>query len=818
MPGVCGVGMAGVAWLLARRGWRVSGCDAHPTPALAEWLRGAGVAVAQGHDPAHLADADRVIVTPAVPASEPELAAAREKGIPVFRRGEVLAALVSQGRGVAVCGAHGKTTTSCFTARLLQALGAGPGWCIGGATRQLGAVAGGREGRTLNAQHATRNAQSATETILVAEADESDGTLALYAPAVTVLTNIDLDHLEHFDGEAALAACFRSAVERTREGVAVCRDNARAWAAAQAARVPVLGFGFSEQAELRAADVRSDGGTVSFTPVWRGRAWGRVTLGVPGRHNALNALGAASAVLLLGYEPDAVFEALPRACGELPGRRFERVAEVSGCRFVADYAHHPAELSAAVEMAREQRPGRLVAVFQPHRYTRTLALGPEFPAAFAAADEVILLPVYAASETPVEGGGAEDLYTHFREQEEKTLNAQRSTLNAQCGTAGPRVKLARGLEEAWNYLRQTVREGDLVLIAGAGDVIGMADLIRADVARGWPARKDPEGFETALAQVPGAAVTAFGGLAEWSFYGVGGRARWRVEVADETALAAVVRLCGGHGVPWLMVGAGANSWFSDLGEPGCVIRFAPGAFREFEVRGGETRPDPPEGGTTYGTARGAGTLYRLQPGEIEVAAGCGWPGPALLDRLEREELSGIECLEGVPGTLGGWLAMNAGAHGGEIGMRVAWIRCLNPDGETTIVGADDCGFFYRRCAGLEGRVALACGLRLERSDGAAVKALRQAVRAKRIPLAGLRTEGSVFRNPAGGSAGGLLDRAGCKGLRIGGACVTEFHANIVAVDGTATASDVLALAMRMRGRVARGCGVTLEPEVSGLSF
>ena len=756
MLGICGVGMAGVAYLLARRGWRVSGCDAH-AGALAVWLREAGVTVAEKHSPEHVASCsqtDRVIVTPAVATSEPELAAAREKGLAVYRRGEVLASLLSQGRGVAVCGAHGKTTTTCFTTRLLQELGANPGWCIGGATRRLGGVAGGCAGA-----------------LLVAEADESDGTLALYHPAVTVLTNIDLDHLEHFDGEAALCDCFRHAVVQTREGVAVCCDNERAWQVAQSATVPVLGFGFSEAAALRAMELSVDAVSVSFEIVYLDRSFGRVTLGVSGRHNALNALGAAAAALLLGYAPEKVFSALAAACDELPGRRFEAVVDVPGIRFIADYAHHPTELQAAVEMARVQRPERLIAVFQPHRYTRTLALGAAFPAAFAAADEVVLLPVYAASEAPIDGGDICDLYAHFR----NVL----PTLN---------VKLARSREEAWSYLRQVLRQGDLLLIAGAGDVIELAQLIRADVARGWPMRKDPEGFERVLRQVAGARAEAFGPLAGWSYFGAGGWARWRVEVADERALAEVLRICGAAGVAWRMTGAGANAWFSDLGEPGCVIRFAEGACRGFEVRGEE----------------------------FEV--GCGWRGPALLDTLERDGWSGLEFLDSVPGSLGGWLAMNAGAHGGEIASRVMWIRCLNPGGKVDILSHHDCGFSYRHCAGLEGRVALACGLRLMRADTQSVKTLRQQVRAKRIPLAGLRTAGSVFRNPPGDSAGRLLDGAGCKGLRVGGARVTEFHANIIAVDGAVTASDILALAMKLRNRAEQGCGVMLKPEISGLDF
>ena len=756
MLGICGVGMAGVAYLLARRGWRVSGCDAHVN-ALGEWLRAAGVAVAEGHAPAHLAacpDLERVIVTPAVSPSEPEWAAAREQGLSVFRRGEVLASLMSQGRGVAVCGAHGKTTTTCFTTRLLQELGANPGWCIGGATRRLGGVAGGGGGA-----------------LLVADADESDGTLALYHPEVTVLTNIDLDHLEHFEGEAALCECFRQAVTQTREGVAACRDDARAWQAAQSASVPVLGFGLSEGAALRATEVTVDAGSVSFDVIYLNRTFGRMTLGVSGRHNVLNALGAAAAALLLGYAPEAVFSALAAACDELPGRRFETVVEVPGIRVIADYAHHPAELQAAVETARVQRPERLIAVFQPHRYTRTLALGAAFPAAFAAADEVILLPVYAASESPLEGGDICDLYAHFR-----------SVLPALT------VKLARSREETWQYLRQALRPGDLLLIAGAGDVIELVRLIREDVARGWPERKDPDGCEAALRQVAGARVEAFGPLSGWSHFGAGGSARWRVEVADAAALAGVMRVCGASGVTWRMAGAGANAWFSDLGEPGCVIRFAEGACKGYDVRG------------------------------EEVEVGCGWKGLALLDTLEQEGLSGLEFLDSVPGSVGGWLAMNAGAHGGEIASRVMWIRCLNPDGKISILTHQDCGFAYRRCAGLEGRVALACGLRLARADTQAVKLQRQQVRAKRIPLAGLRTAGSVFRNPAGDSAGRLLDLAGCKGLRVGGARVTDFHANIVAVDGAVTASDVLALVMKMRNRATHSCGVMLKPEISGLEI
>lgn len=754
MAGVCGAGMAGLAFLLARQGWRVSGCDAVPDNALRRWLERSGVPVAHGHDPAHLEGVDRLVVTSALDRTEPEVAAALAQGVPVLRRGEVLAALVSQRRGVAVCGTHGKTTAACFTARLFQELGDDPSWCIGGATPQLGGAAGGGAG------------------VLVVEADESDGTLALYHPALTVLTNIDIDHMEHFKDEQALAACFSTVLSQTREGVAVCRDDARAWSVAAGAKVSVLGYGFSEDAELRACEVVTGADMVAFNVLYRDTALGRVRLGVCGRHNVLNALGAAAAALLAGYAPERVFDALGAACGELPGRRFERVATVGGISVVTDYAHHPTELKAAVAMALECKPARLVAVFQPHRYTRTKLFGEVFPTAFVGVDEVLLLPVYAASEKLLEGGDVCDLYRHFVEAPE--------------GGWHGRVKLARSVAECWQYLRQSLRDGDLLLIVGAGDVVGMVEMLKAEIGRGWPDVRCPAGFAEALEWEVG--VVPFGQLAGWNFFGVGGSARWRVEVNSEESLARVLRLCAEYGVPWRMVGLGANTWFSDLGEPGCVLRLSDGMARGFSVTGDT------------------------------VEVGCGWRGLALLDRLERDGLSGLEFLEGVPGSLGGWLAMNAGAHGFEIGGRVEWIRCLNPDGEVSIMRADECGFGYRTCAGLVGRVALACGLRLEHASGGDVRAMREQWRARRLPLAGMRTEGSVFRNPPEEPAGRLLDEAGCKGMSVGGARVIEAHANVIAVAGDVVASDVLALAMLMRNRVMLRRRIRLVPEIRGLEF
>jgi len=746
--GICGVGMAGLAYVLSKRGWRVSGCDASLN-LLADWLHVACVKAEQGHSAAHIdPSVTCVVVTPAVNPNEPELRAAIARGIRVVRRGEVLAEMMSTGQTVAVCGTHGKTTTSCFATRLLQACGLNPAWCIGGTTVTLEGVAGVGDGQ-----------------VLVAESDESDGTLALYHPSVTVLMNLDVDHLEHFEGEVDLVNCFRRVIAQTRVGVAVCADHALALSVAQeSAPVPVISFGFSEQADLRAVHAELAPHQSSFDVQWQGTFLGRMTLPVAGRHNILNALGAAAGALQLGVPPDRIFAALAAACSELPGRRFELIRNEEGVHFVADYAHHPQELRAAIEMARLQQPERLIVVFQPHRYTRTLALGPEFPAAFTEADEIILLPVYAASEAPLLGGASCDLYAHFRKQ-------------LPCKP----VKLARTIQETWDYLKRTVQAGDFVLIAGAGDVIQLADYVRnAFLEKNLPAPVIPAG-------ISGISVAPNGDLSQWSFYGVGGTAPWRAEVEHEEAMGSVMVACHAQAMPVRLFGAGANMWISDLGMEGCAVRFSKEACRDYVVQ---------EDGT--------------------LVVGCGWRGPSLLDKLTADGWSGLEFLEGVPGSVGGWLAMNAGAHGGEIAQYVKWVRCIERDGTVCVCQAQELGFSYRHCSGLQDRVAVACALTVTRADPESIKAKRLAIRENRIPLAGLRTAGSVFKNPPGESAGRLLDQAGCKGLRIGGAYVTDFHANIIAVDAGASASDILALMQVMQNRVRVATGILLEPEVQGV--
>ncbi len=728
--GATGIGVSGLLALFRARGWEVSGCDSRPSPALASWLASLGVEVCASHDPSHIAvrRPDLVLRTPAVADDNSELAAAQDAGIPVARRGEALAALVNQSRGVAVCGTHGKTTTSCFVRELLARLGDRPSWCIGGHTPSMGAVAG----------------VGALGAPFVVEADESDGTLALYRPHVTVVTCVEPDHMEHFASFDALKQCFATAVRDTSEAVVCCADNAAALEVAGAASAPVTTYGFADNADVRCEIVALEANHSVFDLAMRDGRRLRASIGVPGRHNVLNAAGAFAACVALGHAPAKVAEALG-SLKELPGRRYERHVSPCGAEIVSDYAHHPTEIAMLVAMARLAPARRLVAVFQPHRYTRTRALGADFPAAFRGVDELLLLPVYEASEKPLEGGRTEDLYCEFRRQ------SARDPLI-------PVPKLVPSVAEGAAYLATVLREGDRVLVVGAGDVVSLVS--RLEKAK-------------PVAVAPSPVRNSFG---------IPALADRLADVRDEAELASLLAEAKEKAMPVHVVGQGTNLLVSDAGLRGLTLRLSQDGF---------------------------GTFERVDDATVRI--GCAMAGARLLSLLRDAGLSGLEFMAGIPGCVGGWLAMNAGTRFGEFGDRVVSAEALDMDGVPCAIS--EFGFGYRTCKALEGRIATKVTLRLVRDDSSAIARRMDDFRARRFDFSGLRTAGSVFRNPPGVSAGKLLDEAGCKGLRVGGAVVCDRHANIIAAEGGATASDIIALSALMRDRVAASCGVVLHREI-----
>ena len=750
--------MAGLAYLLKARGWTVDGCDGS-AGSLAGWLEGHDIRVGRGHDPAHLrVRPDLVVRTAAIRPDAPEIRAAARAGVPVRSRGEVLPLLLDGVLGIAVGGTHGKTTTPSLVTRLLRAGGLDPSWCIGGENPDLGGVAGSGSGGAL-----------------VVEADESDGTLALYRPAIAVVTNVDFDHMEHFASVEAFEKVFRRFVANAYRRVVYCRDDARATAIASASPL-AIGYGLTPDADLRAERVRMTATGSRFDVVLRDRRLGRVALPVPGEHNVRNALAAVAVALEMEVGFPTIRAAFLRV--SLPKRRFEHVVRHRSLRVISDYAHHPAEIAALVAAARRLPARRLRVVFQPHRYTRTLALGDQFPPAFGGVDEVVLLPVYAASESPLKGGSSWDLYAHFRRWERA----------AGSRAARPRVFAAASLEEAWEWLRRDLRRGDVLLVVGAGSVERIAGWARdafgtnlragSDGALGC-ARFDPR--EAALS--PGTRILADAPLGRRTTYGVGGAADWWVEPASEEDLATLLGWANRVGCSVRAIGAGSNALVSDLGVRGVVVSLRASAFRGVAVDGSD------------------------------LVAGAGVPLAALLNAAERADLAGLEFLEGIPGTVGGALRMNAGAWGHALAERVSSIRCLNMDGARCTVRAAALQAGYRRCGALDARIAVGVMLRLTRGRASGIRADRRAIRERREWMRGLRCAGSVFRNPPGDHAGRLIEAAGLKGMRIGGAVVSSRHANVIVTEPGARSADVRALLERIRVEVESGDGIRLEPEI-----
>ncbi len=760
--GVCGVGLAGLAYQLRCDGWAVSGCDAaRGGSRLAGWLAERGVQVFTGHSAEHLTGVDWLIRSTAVPVSHPELRAAAAAGLPVYQRGAVLAAWLKRRTAAAVCGTHGKTTTAAMLTQILRQCGLAPAWCIGGDCPAFDGVAGRGNGARL----------------CVAEADESDGTLADYAPDVTVLTNVEFDHAEHYASLDELRACFAAVLARTRRRVVYCADDPAA--AELGARIPgAVGYGFAPGAAVCGVDLRDDGQSIRLRVRWPDAPDMELALPVAGRHNALNALAACAAARALGCAPAGAARAL---AGFVPvRRRFETIYASAAIRVFSDYAHHPTEIAAAVGMlGRLPHPGgdagparRRIMVYQPHRHTRTRALAEAFPGAFAGVDELLLAPVYAASETADAGGTVWDLYAAFRRS----------------NVAPPRV-LAAEMEQIREYLRRTLAAGDDLLVAGAGDVARLADWAAAalDSARTGTALNPIPGWRDELVRLqlgPATRWQAWQSLAACTTWRVGGPADMLVDAGDPADAAAVLRWAARCQVPVTCLGAGSNVLVSDLGVRGLVLRLTGEGFRQLRRLG----PDRLE----------AGAGVRL----AELTAWCAEQG-----------LGGLEFLHGIPGTVGGALRMNAGAWGAAIGTCVTSALCLDRTGVASDLAAAELGFGYRACRGLDQRVAVGAVLQAVPAAPAEIRRRLAEIAARRGKMHWGASAGSVFRNPPGDYAGRLLEAAGCKSLAVGGARVAETHANVITAEAGTTASDIRALIEIMKKRVSVGFDIELVREI-----
>lgn len=432
--GIGGTGMSALAEIFLARGYRVSGSDVKKST-YSERLRSKGATVYYGHRPEHLSPgANLVVVSSAVARDNPEVEAARSRGLEVISRGQLLASLMREYRGVAVAGTHGKTTTTSMVGLALEAGGLDPTVLVGGEVDEYGG-----------------NARVGRGSYLVTEADESDGSFLYLAPIIAVVTNVENDHLDHYGHLGGVRQAFRTFLSQLPpEGLAVL------WAGdtflqelLPEIKARVITYDFSG-ATCRTGPLHQVGLGWETEVFYQEQQLGKLDLAVPGRHNVLNSLAAIAVSCHLGLDYARVAAALRRFGGV--HRRFQVLGRVAGRWVVDDYAHHPTEVKATLEAAAQLHPRRITAIFQPHRYTRTRYLHQEFGTAFDRAQEVIVTDIYSAGEPPVDGVGPGLVVQAIRD---KGL---------------PTVKYMPGKEEIVQYLLKSSRPGDLIITLGAGDV------------------------------------------------------------------------------------------------------------------------------------------------------------------------------------------------------------------------------------------------------------------------------------------------------------------------------------------------------------
>jgi UDP-N-acetylmuramate--alanine ligase len=433
--GIGGVGMSGIAEVLLTLGYRVTGSDARRSETV-ERLERLGAKVYLGHEGTQVEGAQVVVYSSAVARDNVEVQTARQRGVPVIGRAEMLAELMRLKYGIAIAGTHGKTTTTSMVAAVLGAGGFDPTVVVGGRVHGLGA-----------------NARLGQGEFLVAEADESDGSFLKLSPTIAVVTTVDAEHLDHYADLDAIVAAFLTFVNKVPfyGSAVVCLDDLNVQRMIPRIDKRVVTYGLEAGADLMArrlsfAEMRS-----VFEVVHRGKPLGPVTLQVPGRHNVLNALAAAA----VGLDLEMPFDKIQTALASFAGvqRRFQIRGEVQGVLVVDDYGHHPAEIRATLAAAKAGFDRRVITVFQPHRYSRTQHLWNDFLTAFYQSDVLIVMDIYAAGEAPIEGVHARDLADGI------AAHGHREVLYL----GGDRAAIV-------DYLCESTRAGDLVLTLGAGDV------------------------------------------------------------------------------------------------------------------------------------------------------------------------------------------------------------------------------------------------------------------------------------------------------------------------------------------------------------
>jgi len=753
MIGIGGMGMAPLALYLRSYGHTISGYDDNISSPISKLLENNDINIES--KPEIIKDIDTVVYSSAVDASHPCYRVASDLKLPLMKRGVMLARAVADKKLIAVVGSHGKTTTSGMLISALEKAGFKFGYILGA---------------LFNDNYILPAKFNCESEWVIAEIDESDGTINEFSPEITLTTNFDWDHPDQYPNPGELENTFERLFQRTEKSVFFPSDCKYLEQISQN-NITADRLSFGEDGDY--AGIILEKSRKNLLLKLSGRfADCEVLVPVPGRFNALNALGALAVTQYLTTHLDKhTLELFPGIW-----RRQTLLYSDPQLTVYEDYAHHPEEIGALLKFIREDYPdNQIIIVFQPHRYSRTLHYKEAFAEVLKKANAFYLLNVYGANESPLEGGTSADLLKLLPDISED--------------------RIITSVEELSDSLEQKLKAPSVFLFIGAGDITEWAKAVVAKIEN--KRHKIINGNQTMIKEEKWwidlsqkidkqTRIADFESLADKTTLQVGGNTRYYSEPASEEDLCILLNEASKNKIPVYFIGRGSNLIVPDEGFQGLVIRFNHQYWKQI-------RP--------------------LGEGRIWVGAG------VRLNKICVEGiklgLAGFEFLEGIPGTLGGSLRMNAGAMGGWIFDIVDEVQLVTLEGEGKKIKREDVHISYRTCEELKDTVAI--GAILCATSGVEAKIIREKVKSfsnirkdsqPREPSAGC-----IFKNPEGSYAGQIIDELGLKGRQVGAAQVSKLHGNFIINRGGATSRDVISLIKDIRREVKADRGLDLEPEV-----
>jgi len=753
--GIGGIGMSALAQVLLEMDYEVSGSDIE-TSGITKRLVESGGRIYEGHSASNLPkDADLLVYSSSISKENPELVEAKRRGIKIVHRSDVLGGLFNGKLGIAITGTHGKTTTTSLISVMLKSSGLDPTIIVGGEVASLNG-----------------NARLGKGTHVVAEADESDSSFLRLKPFYAVVTNVEMEHIDHFHTLMLVKKAYGAFIgnikkrgvlfynyddQNLQSVIHSCRGGLNLPYSSR--KIKFRSFGFSDKADIYPSNIKMDGFRTSFDCIRRGKPLGRINLRIPGRHNIMNAMAAVSVGLELGINFKKIAGSLAKFEGTK--RRFQLRADSGGVMLIDDYAHHPTEIRAVLDASRGLKRKRTIVIFQPHRYTRTKFLADEFGRCFGGADKLILTDIYAASEEPIKGVSIDMIRDRV---------------------------IANGIDDVVVLKKEMIaghvidqkRPGDMIIVMGAGDIKKVADELCEKLKE----------TSAELKKIVKGEVKTEEPLDSHTSLKIGGKASLWFEPSGLEDLKKALAFAAKKNLPTFVIGNGSNILAKDEGFKGMLIRLAARDFKTLEIHG---------------------TFMRV---------GAGFSLPKLVMTCCDKGLAGLESLVGIPGTVGGAIYMNAGGWTNpifrNIGEAVQSLKVISPRGKVRTLKKADLKFGYRH-SNLRSYIIVEALLRLKDGDRSALmSSCSKFLKMKREKqVLDIPSAGCVFKNPPGSqfTCGQMIDTLGLKGKRIGDAEISAKHANFILNRGGATSKDMLALIELVKDKVKESYDIDLELEV-----